>query len=70
MAGEDIRVTAHFTTSAIKRAIRAAREAGMVVTRIEIAPDGSIALEQGAPEQSARTKDWRDDSWIYQNDAA
>ncbi|WP_162928347.1 hypothetical protein [Sphingopyxis terrae] len=61
-------MTAHFTTSAIKRAIRAAREAGMVVTRIEIAPDGSIALEQ-APQQE-RKKDWRDESWIYQNDKA
>lgn len=59
-------MTAHFTTTAIKRAIRAAREAGMVVTRIEIAPDGSIALEQGEPEQQVRKKDWRDESWIYQ----
>ena len=62
-------MTIPFTASAIKRAIRAAREAGMVVTRVEIAPDGSIALEQGLP-QEARKKDWRDDSWIYQNGAA
>lgn len=60
-------MTAHFTTAAIKRAIRAAREAGMVVTRIEIATDGSIALEQGLPEQQERKKDWRDNSWIYQH---
>jgi len=59
-------MTTHFTTSAIKRAIRAAQEAGVNVTRIEIAPDGSIALEQTQTAQP-RKKDWRDESWIYQH---
>ena len=63
-------MTAHFTKAEIKRAIAAAQEAGMVITRIEIAADGSIALEQGRPEQQERDKDWRDESWIYRDDAA
>ena len=43
---------ATFTEAEIKRAIKAAKGAGMTVTRCEISPDGKIVLSE-APAESA-----------------
>ena len=46
---------ASFTQAEVTRAIKAAKAAGMVVTRCEIGPDGSIVLTESTttPETDA-----------------
>jgi hypothetical protein len=39
-----------FTQAELTRAIKAAKAAGMVVTRCEISPDGRIVLSEAATE--------------------
>lgn len=41
---------ATFTQAELTRAIKAAKAAGMAVTRCEIAPDGRIVLSEAATE--------------------
>ncbi len=38
----------------VRRAIKAAEQAGLASYRVEIAPDGTIAIVVGPPEDTAR----------------
>lgn len=44
----------------VKRAIAAAKEAGLESYRIEVTPDGTIAIIVGAPEETAPPAPYQD----------
>lgn len=53
-AGEaETRVKARWRQTDIKRAIAAAEQAGLEAYRVEIAPDGTIAIIVGSPVETA-----------------
>jgi hypothetical protein len=53
-----------FRRSDLRRAIRAAEDAGLAVTGTTISPDGSIRLEFTSPEMPSETKiDAETKSW-------
>jgi uncharacterized protein GlcG (DUF336 family) len=54
-----------FTESAVRRAVNAARKAGLQVTAVSIAPDGTVTVFQGleaaaVPEQNEKASEWAD----------
>jgi hypothetical protein len=52
-ATSDKRATRHWRQSEVKRAIAAAEQAGLEAYRVEVAPDGTIAIIVGAPADTA-----------------
>jgi hypothetical protein len=54
-----------FTESAVRRAVNAARKAGLQVSAVSIAPDGTVTVFQGLvarepSEQDAEAAEWAD----------
>ncbi len=49
-----------WTEADVERAIAAAERAGLPTYRVEIAPDGTIAIVVGAPPEAAKTPAKRD----------
>jgi hypothetical protein len=47
----------HWRQSEVKRMIAAAEQAGLESYRVELAPDGTLSIIVGAPEQTAGTDD-------------
>lgn len=58
-----------FTSADLTRAVRAMEKAGMCVSRVRIAPDGSIELVAGEPDTADNTN-WFNQSPLYKEKAA
>jgi hypothetical protein len=57
---------ARFSQADLTRAVKAAEKAGLSVARVRIAPDGSIELVAGAPEEQDNTN-WFAGSPLYRD---
>ena len=60
---------ARFTSADLTRAMKAAEKAGMCVSRVRIAPDGSIELVAGEPDGQDNSR-WFSGSPLYRDAAA
>lgn len=62
-------MTKRFSQSDLTRAVKAMEKAGMCVSRVRIAPDGSIELVAGEPDTADNTN-WFAGSPLYKDAAA
>ena len=57
---------ARFTQADLTRAVKAMEKAGIYVSRVRIAPDGSIELVAGEPSEADNTN-WFNGSPLYRD---
>jgi hypothetical protein len=54
----------HFTEASIRRAVHAARKAGLDVSAVSIAPDGTVTIHSGLASANPPSENREQSKWL------